>query len=138
MANEFPDTPHNMGKVHRRVEQWRRAHTGRLSIPERLRGAASELPREHGVFPAAKALCLEYGKLKQRVEAVRPPAKGRVTLKGNPAGGVTGFEAKNVWLSRSSDAGALYSSQIGLWHCQRSPRFKLSRSAILQPAFPLL
>jgi hypothetical protein len=79
MASEFPDIPHNMRKVYRRFERWRSAHTGRLPIPERLWAAAAGLAREHGVFPTAKALRLEYGKLKQRVEAAGPAAKGRVS-----------------------------------------------------------
>ncbi len=72
MANEFPDIPHNLRKVYRRFERWRSAHTGRLPIPERLWAAAAELAREHGVFITAKALRLEYGKLKQRVEGCLP------------------------------------------------------------------
>ncbi len=78
MANELPDIPHNMRKVQRRFEQWRSAHTGRLPIPQRLWTAAAELGREHGVFNTAKVLRLEYGKLKQLVEAASPAAKGRV------------------------------------------------------------
>jgi len=50
-----------------------------LPIPERLWAAAAGLAREHGVFPTAEALRLEYGKLKQRVEAAGPAAKGRVS-----------------------------------------------------------
>jgi len=79
MASEFPDIPHNMRRLYRRFERWRSAHTGRLPIPERLWAAAAELAREHGVFPTAKALRLEYGKLKQRVDAARPAARGRVS-----------------------------------------------------------
>src|SRR2546425_13077308 len=77
MASESPDIPRNMRKVYRRFERWRSAHTGRLPIPERLWAAAAELAREHGIFTTAKALRLEYGKLKQRVEAEGPAAKGR-------------------------------------------------------------
>jgi hypothetical protein len=40
-----------------------------LPIPEALWAAAAEAGREHGVFRAAKALHLEYGKLKRMVEA---------------------------------------------------------------------
>jgi predicted Holliday junction resolvase-like endonuclease len=40
-----------------------------MPIPEPLWAAAAELAREHGVFPTAKALHLEYGKLKERAEA---------------------------------------------------------------------
>lgn len=78
MANELPDIPHDMRKVQRRFEQWRSAHTGRLRIPERLWRAATELAREHGLFHTAKALHLDYGKLKQLLEAASPGVKGQV------------------------------------------------------------
>jgi hypothetical protein len=74
MANELADIPDNMRKVQRRFEQWRSAHAGvRVPIPKRLWKAATELAREHGVFPTAKVLRLEYGKLKQLMEAPRHP-----------------------------------------------------------------
>ena len=78
MASELPDIPHDMRKVQRRFEQWRSTHTGRLRIPERLWRAATELAREHGVFHTAKALHLDYGKLKQLLEAASPGVKGQV------------------------------------------------------------
>jgi hypothetical protein len=80
MASELPDIPPNMRRLYWRFERWRSAHTGRLPIPERLWAAATELAREHGVFPTAKALRLEYGKLKQRVEAAVPAAKARAVV----------------------------------------------------------
>lgn len=69
MPTELPDIPPNMQKVLRRFERWRSAHTGRLPIPKRLWTAAVKLAREHGVFQTAKALRLEYGKLKQLLES---------------------------------------------------------------------
>jgi len=78
MARRSLDIPNSMQKVHRRFEQWRNAHTGRLPIPGPLWAAAVELAREHGVFHTAKALRLEYGKLKRLVESAAPVAKGRV------------------------------------------------------------
>jgi hypothetical protein len=78
MASESPDIPNSMRKVCRRFERWRSAHTGRrLPIPKRLWAAAVELARQHGVFPTAKALRLEYGKLKQLVESAGPVARSR-------------------------------------------------------------
>jgi hypothetical protein len=77
MSREISDVPLHMRKVYRRLDRWRRAHTGRWPIPERLWVAAAELAREHGVFPAAKALHLEYGKLKERAEAGGPVMKRR-------------------------------------------------------------
>ncbi len=69
MANEIPVISPDMRKVFRRLQRWRSSHTGRLPIPEPLWAAAAELARKHGIFPIAKALHLEYGKLKQRAEA---------------------------------------------------------------------
>ena len=80
MASELSDIPHNMRRLYRRFQRWRSAHTGRLPIPERLWAAATELAREHGVFPTAKDLRLEYGKLKQRVEEAVPAAKVRAAV----------------------------------------------------------
>src|SRR2546430_2100042 len=84
MASEFPDIPHNMRRIYRRFERWRSAHTGRLPIPERLWTAAVELARQQGVFHTAKVLRLEYGKLKQLVEAASPVAKGRAAKAVSP------------------------------------------------------
>ena len=79
MANEIPDIPPIMVKVYRRLRRWRSTHTGRVPIPEPLWAAAGELAREHGINRTAKALHLEYGKLKQRAEAAMPTMKRRVT-----------------------------------------------------------
>ena len=68
MANENPDISPKMQKVYRRLKRWRSSHARRVPIPESL-WAAGELAREHGINPTAKALHLEYGKLKQRAEA---------------------------------------------------------------------
>ena len=80
MNGESPDIPYSMRKVHRRLERWRSSHTTRLPIPDRLWAAAAELAREHGVFHTAKALRLEYGKLKRLMESAKP------VMKASPAG----------------------------------------------------
>jgi hypothetical protein len=69
MPTETPDIPLKMQKVLRRFERWRSAHTGRWPIPPRLWTAAVELAGEHGVFQTAKALRLDYSKLKQLLES---------------------------------------------------------------------
>ena len=48
-----------------------------MPIPESLWVAAAELAREHRIYPTAKALHLEYGKLKQRTEGADPAVKRR-------------------------------------------------------------
>jgi hypothetical protein len=83
MANEIPDIPLAMRKVYRRLNRWRSSHARRMPIPEPLWAAAAEVAREHGVFPTAKALHLEYGKLKGRAEA--PEQEKKVVRKVRPA-----------------------------------------------------
>lgn len=77
-AKDASEIPVGMRRVCRRFERWRKGHKARLPIPEALWAAAAEAAREHGVFRAAKALRLEYGKLKRMVEA--GPAPGRPTM----------------------------------------------------------
>jgi hypothetical protein len=78
MANEIPVNPPDMRKVYLRLKRWRSSHAGRVPIPEPLWAAAGELAREHGINRTAKALHLEYGKLKQRAEVAMPAVKKRV------------------------------------------------------------
>jgi hypothetical protein len=56
----------------------------RAPIPESLWTAAAKLAREHGINAPAKALHLEYGKLKQRAAAVGV-AKGHAAKTKAPA-----------------------------------------------------
>ena len=62
--------PLDMRKVRGRFERWRKAHTGRLPIPEGLWRAAAELAQEHGVCRTAQVLRLEYGKLRRLTGSV--------------------------------------------------------------------
>ena len=78
MANEIPVIPPDMRKVYLRRKRWRSSHARRVPIPASLWTAAGELARAHGINPTAKALHLEYGKLKQRAEVAVPAVKKRV------------------------------------------------------------
>jgi hypothetical protein len=69
MTNEISDIPPDMRKVYRRLRRWRSSHTRRVPFPDALWAAAGELAREHGINRTAKALRLEYGKLKDRAGA---------------------------------------------------------------------
>ena len=70
MTNEVSYIPPEMRKLYRRLRRLRTSHSRRVRFPDALWTAAGELAREHGINPTAKALHLEYGKLKQRAEAV--------------------------------------------------------------------
>ena len=83
MTNEISDIPPDMRKVYRRLRRWRSAHARRAPFPDALWAAAGELAREHGINRTAKALRLEYGKLKERAEALG--ATKKVVRKVPPA-----------------------------------------------------
>ena len=85
VANQVQDLP-DIRKIYRRFERWRSSNTGRLPIPARLWTAAAELARVHGVFHIAKALHLEYGKLKELAGAAGPATKRPAALPRTQAG----------------------------------------------------
>ena len=70
MTNEISDIPPDMRKLYRRLRRWRGSHTRRVRFPDALWAAAGELAREHGINRTAKALRLEYGKLKEQAEGL--------------------------------------------------------------------
>ena len=53
--------------VRRRIEHWRRVRQRRSPMPAALWAAAVALAAEHGVYPIARALRLNYETLKARV-----------------------------------------------------------------------
>lgn len=57
--------------LRRRLERWRRARRGKC-IPEAIWADAGELALRQGVFKTARALGLNYGSLKGRVEDRKP------------------------------------------------------------------
>jgi hypothetical protein len=75
MTNEISDIPPDVRKVYRRLRRWRSSHARRVPIPDALWAAAGELAREHGINRTAKALRLEYGKLKERAGVAGPAKK---------------------------------------------------------------
>lgn len=52
----------------RRLEQWRSTHRRRARLPEPLWAEAVALARTRGLFPTARALRLDYGSLKKRLQ----------------------------------------------------------------------
>ena len=63
----FPDTPRIRG-VRRRLARWRRTRPHqRAPFPEAVWRAAVALAGQHGLYPTARALHLNYGALKAHV-----------------------------------------------------------------------
>ncbi len=81
-ANQVQDFSPDIQKLYRRFERWRSSHTGRLPIPEPLWAAAAALAQERGIAATAKALRLEYGKLKEKTLAL---GRGEGVKRGRPA-----------------------------------------------------
>ena len=78
MTSEIRDIPPDMRKVFRRLRRWRSSHHRRVPLPDALWAAAGELAREHGINRTAKALHLEYGKLRERAEGMGAVKQRRV------------------------------------------------------------
>ncbi len=65
-----------LDRVRRRLDEWRRTRTySRAPIPRALWAGAVRLARRHGLYQTARALHVDYGSLKRRVEA--PPMGAR-------------------------------------------------------------
>lgn len=62
-------TPKELHEVCQRFESWRNSHVGRARIPEPLWKAAVESATEHGVWRTARALHLEYNKLRRLTDS---------------------------------------------------------------------
>jgi hypothetical protein len=67
MRDRTPDRiPAEIEATRTRFETWRRKRRGQERIPENLWSEAVEVARRCGTWPTAKALRLDYNKLKQR------------------------------------------------------------------------
>jgi hypothetical protein len=94
MAATGSATPIGLETTRRRVARWRdtRTHRG-APMPAALWAAAVALARQHGLYPTARALRVDYGALKKRMDtagAGRAPSPAFVEL---PAARPTEFGA---------------------------------------------
>ena len=67
--------PEPILQLQRQLEQFRSTRPVRTKLPEPLWQAAVELARQHGVYPVAHPLRLDYARLKQRPGG--PPTRHR-------------------------------------------------------------
>ena len=74
-ARNTPIIPIGMKETRRRLERWRATRAAGLPMPEKLWAAAAKLAQRHGVYPTARALGLEYNKLKRLSQSVGPIQK---------------------------------------------------------------
>ena len=67
MNRESKPIPEPVAQLQRQLEQFRSTQPGRTKLPESLWQAAVELARQHGVYPVAHPLRLDYTRLKKRL-----------------------------------------------------------------------
>lgn len=77
MVAETGDIAGDLEQLRRRFEEFRSAAPGHKRLPEALWAAAAELAKRYGVNPTARALRLEYGGLRKRVENQGRPKRKR-------------------------------------------------------------
>jgi hypothetical protein len=54
-----------LSRMRQRLDDWRKGNARRVAFPEKLWASAGRLARRHGIYPTARALGLEYNKLKR-------------------------------------------------------------------------
>jgi hypothetical protein len=59
--------PEPIVQLQRQLDQFRSMQPGRTKLPEPLWQAAVELARQHGIYPVAHPLRLDYTRLKKRL-----------------------------------------------------------------------
>jgi len=67
MTNQQTEVPTDLLELSKQLEQWRSAHPPRTRLPESLWTAAVEMARRHGLHRTAKALGMDYMRLKKRL-----------------------------------------------------------------------
>ena len=64
-----------LSRMRERLDEWRKANARGVAFPEKLWASAGRLAQRHGVFRSARALGLEYNKLKRASDG----AVGRIS-----------------------------------------------------------
>lgn len=73
-----PPIPEAISQLQRQLDQFRSTQPRRTKLPESLWQAAVELARQHGIYPVAHPLRLDYMGLKKRLGGVAM-LRGKVT-----------------------------------------------------------
>ena len=67
MNRESKPIPEPVVQLQRQLDQFRSTHPRRTKLPEPLWQGAVELARQHGIYPVAHPLRLDYVQLKKRL-----------------------------------------------------------------------
>ena len=74
MSCEKTAIPDDLLQLSQRLTEWRSANPPRTRLPETIWEAAAEMAQRHGLHCTAKALQMDYTRLKKRLPpAAQPP-----------------------------------------------------------------
>ena len=76
MNRKSTPIPEAIAQLQRQLDQFRSTQPRRTKLPESLWQAAVELARQHGIYPVAHPLRLDYMGLKKRLGGVPSPDEG--------------------------------------------------------------
>jgi len=62
---EIKIAPRALSRMRERLDEWRRGNAPRAAFPAKLWTAAGRLAQRHGIYTTARALGVEYNKLKR-------------------------------------------------------------------------
>ncbi len=89
MSHEKTAIPDDLLQLSQRFEQWRSAQAPRARLSESMWAAAVEMAQRQGLHRTAKALRLDYTRLKKRLPAEAPsPPPAFLELLASPAPGL--------------------------------------------------
>ena len=87
MARQTTETaaqPRDLARMRERLDEWRSGHARGVAFPPKLWSAAGRLARRRGVYVTARALGLEYNKLKAASGAGVARATGKTAVRSAP------------------------------------------------------
>ena len=74
----------DLARLRERLDDWRSSHKRRVAFPPKLWSAAGRVARRHGVYVTARALGLEYNKLKGMSGGGMAAVRGKTKQPSNP------------------------------------------------------
>src|SRR5712692_992486 len=93
MSHEKRAIREDLLQLSQRLEEWRSAHPPRTRLPEPMWASAVEMAQRHGLHRTAKALRMDYTRLKERLPVTAQPPRaappGFLELLTAPATGST-------------------------------------------------
>ncbi len=83
-ASGAAEQPRDLARMRERLDEWRGGHARGVALPEALWSGAGRVARRRGVYVTARALGLEYNKLKAASGGVITGVTRKTTVRSTP------------------------------------------------------